>query len=215
MLQNLKFLGDQNGESLIGAQSALISNNTAINSTHSGYYFSGMSRSVVTADSAISGISPQGTGFSFSRAINNTVINNTALNNKGYGFSFSNDTTSNFVYNNTGDQNGVSDYICSSGSTSAYANNGRLNSGLTKMNCNWLAAVPPVDVQLQQQCTIITSPTTFTMKYDMFYPYGNTCFEILSVNSSSTADNSVFNCQGHTVYASDGGTFIESQTQAR
>lgn len=44
------------------------------------------------------------------------------------------------------------------------------------------------------------------MTEDLLYPYGGACFSVYSEKSSSGNDT-VINCNGHTVYASRGGTF--------
>ncbi len=206
VVQNMQMRFVSDGINFANVQSALVSNNLVSNFTNSAFVLSGTSKSVISSDIAESGSTSSGSAFSLLNDINNTVLNNTALNNKGYGFSFTGTTQSNLVLNNTASQNSAADYICSSGSASPYANSGHVNNGVTKINCRWLAAIPtPL---LQVQCSLITSPSTIILGYDMYYPYGNTCFTLSSKNASINAQNSVINCNGHTIYSSNGGTFV-------
>ena len=206
VLQNIHVNLANYGISTINSQNEQVSNNTVGNFSNAGYYFLSDTKGVVTNDQAYYGLNSSGSGFLFAKSFNNTIINNFAVLGHGFGFIFQNNSQSNFIKNNTGSQNKV-DYACYSGSTGTYSNKGSINNGLTKQDCQWLVANPPA--ALQTTCSLNNVPTTITLGYDMVYPYGNTCFSIYSVNSIINAHSSTINCAGHTVYSTNGGTFVK------
>ncbi len=206
IVQNMQFSSLESGISLSGASSAMVSNNIVTGFSGTGYLFSGTGSSTITEDTAKGGAGTSVFGFRFSRALNNTVVNNTALDNVGYGFSFQNGTQSNFVKNNTANGNRQADFACYSGSSAPDANLGVVNYGNTKENCRWMAVIP--SAQQQVQCMLITSPQTVSIGYDMMYTFGSSCFNVYTRNATQSARNSVINCNGHTIYATHGGTFV-------
>ncbi len=55
----------------------------------------------------------------------------------------------------------------------------------------------------------MNTPDQILLTQDMLYSYGDKCFTIYS-NSSSAASGTTINCEGHTIYATHGGSFITS-----
>jgi parallel beta-helix repeat protein len=142
-------------------------------------------------------------GFYLSNFFNGTVTYDSATGNSDYGFVFTN-STRNDIYNNTALQNKQFDYYCSPDSSGLYAENGGINTGDTKGGCHWLAEQNPVVGSIG--CFSIGKPSKVTLTTDMVYPYGNSCYNVFRTHSTS-GNNTIINCQGHTVIATNGGTF--------
>jgi parallel beta-helix repeat protein len=151
--------------------------------------------------------SGSGYGFLLNRAFNNLLVNNSE-NASVYGFYIAG-SRDNMIYNNSALANSGADFYCDQYSSGVYAQKGRMNTGVTKSGCRWLVATSPTILTKQQQCTLITSPDLVSFTSDMYYPYASTCFNIRS-NSTLSASGTTINCNGHTVFASGGGAFVNS-----
>ncbi len=146
-----------------------------------------------------------GTGFFFNGSINDVIVNNTANFNAGYGFSF-NSSRSNLVSNNIASANQKADFACSPDSSGLYAENGGINTGVQKIGCLWLVAIPKET--LNSICSGVFSTSQITFTQDMLYTYGNKCYTIYN-NNVGTGSGTIVNCRGHTIYATHGGTFVD------
>jgi parallel beta-helix repeat protein len=174
----------------------------------SGFNFSRTSGTTVTQDSATSGVGGA-SGFVFSNDTGDQVSFNNAGPNGGYGFALLNSVRNTF-FNNSAFGNSPFDYFCyPSSSAGLYANQGGVNQGLTKNTCRWIVELPAIPQG--PQCEGITSSDNIVLGSDMLYTYGGTCFSVSSVSGTfggSTGNNTVINCNGHTVLATNGGTFV-------
>ncbi len=175
-------------------------------SNYSNYGFSAqrLRNSSITYSMA-SSLATNATGFVFMDSTMNNFANNTASSNRNTGFSFSGSKDNN-VYNNTGSSNG-NDFACSPDTSGIYAELNGVNYGLSKTGCTWLVELPKTTQQ--QVCFAINTVNKLVISHDMLYPYGTTCFSVFNSNKSTQTVGSIINCQGHTIYASNGGTFAE------
>jgi hypothetical protein len=128
------------------------------------------------------------------------IINNTG-NRNTYGMEIIGKRSSNnTVINNTFVNNIGGDYICDRFSNGLGSNNyGGVNYGVTEIGCLWLAAINPGSLPLQ--CTTELAPNVYTMTQDYAYDAGTSCFTIIT-------NSTTINCNGHTVLAINGGTFV-------
>jgi parallel beta-helix repeat protein len=126
----------------------------------------------------------------------NQVLNNTVTSTTGMyiaGHSNNNTISNNLV------QSGSTDYICSKENSPINAEYGGINYGTNKQGCLWLAAV--LQSSPNVACTSTINPTIYSLTNDYVYNTGETCFNIYS-------NNTLINCNGHTIIATNGGTFI-------
>lgn len=170
-----------------------------------GFVFNQITYSTITNDVANGGVAGA-SGFSFAKASNDNIAFDTAQGNQGYGFSFITAKNNN-IYNNTAGSNLDGDYFCAPDSSGIYADNG-INIGLSKTGCTWMA-VQSSDELLRPTCQAIDIPGTTVLSADMVYTYGSTCFSAYNLRNA-TANGDVFNCNGHTVIATHGGTFFDA-----
>jgi len=171
--------------------------------TRAGFDFSWVNSSTVTQNRATEGTS-SADGFVFSNDTNDHVSFNKAELNSRYGFAFI-DSVNNNVFNNSAFSNTKLDYYCSPSSSGLYANPINVNLGLTKNICRWLVEVPRIT--FNPACEAVSSSSEIVLSEDMLYTYGTTCFNIFNTKSSSSNDT-VINCNGRTIYAARGGTFV-------
>ena len=75
---------------------------------------------------------------------------------------------------------------------------GRINYGLTKTNCIWLALIPQSAPAVP--CASAIAPDTYALAADGLFSSGGTCYAIYS-------NGSTINCQHHIVISQNGGTF--------
>jgi parallel beta-helix repeat protein len=169
----------------------------------SGFNFSRLTSSIVSLDSATTGINAS-SGFVFRNSTGDRISFNNAQLNFGNGYMLVNSTGNGF-FNNSASQSTRFDYYCSPSSGGLYSNKVGVNFGISKNTCRWLVVVPALS--FSPQCAAIVSPQTVTMTDDMLYPYGSTCFSVYNT-ANTTANATVINCNGHTVYAARGGTFV-------
>jgi parallel beta-helix repeat (two copies) len=64
---------------------------------------------------------------------------------------------------------------------------------------------PPISTP---SCYSISKPSYVQLQQDVLYTSGSTCYYIFNSNSSSGKQTTI-NCNGHTVYAPNGGTFAD------
>lgn len=191
------------GVSLYGTYNALVSNVTVSRYSDYGFALNGTTNSVVTGDSAAS-IST-GDGFVLYKSFFDTMVND-SVNSSKYGFYVSM-SRNNTIRNNVALANKAYDFYCDAYSSPVYAQTHGTDTGVTKAGCQWLVLTSETVSTAAQRCTLITSPNLVTFSLDAVYPYGSTCFNIRS-NSTLRASGTTINCNGHTVLATHGGTFV-------
>lgn len=170
-----------------------------------GFLFNRVRNSVISNDIANSSAIGSIDGFQFIGSDNNTISFDNSTENKQYGYWF-NDSIGNRVYNNSASRNIGYDYYCSPDSSGFVAEYNGINYGATKFDCAWLAVI--VHGSLGLQCRLITTQDRITLTEDYVYPYGQTCFD-LENGTTSSPTRTFIDCQGHTIIATDGGTFID------
>jgi len=202
-LQDINISSVSNGVTIANSiYSKIINVNTTSFSGGSAFFISGVNKSVISSDIAADGTGAS-RGFVFVNSSNNIISYNNATGNSGYGFAFYG-ANGNNVFNNTAYQNS-NDYYCNASSSGIYAELNGVNFGHTKQGCTWLVELTPLTIS--PSCYAISSASQVTLTNDMLYPYGATCFNIYNTPSSS-GNNTVINCNGHTVLATHGGTFV-------
>ncbi|MGC8628789.1 MAG: NosD domain-containing protein [Candidatus Micrarchaeia archaeon] len=184
------------------AMSAITSVSTSLFSLY-GFSFTNLSNSTLMSDRATGGID-SATGFYFNNSFNNTIGFNLAEMNPGYGFMLSNFINNTF-YNNSAFSNRLLDYSCSPDSSGLYSDLNGVNSGNTKNACRWLLVLPRISSN--PPCAGIYSSSTLSFSSDMVYSYGGICYNIYNTQGSS-ANYTTINCNGHTILATKGGTFV-------
>lgn len=198
---NVRFVMD--GVDISNSSNDIISNDQVMRFSGHAYSFSNMEESAVFNNSANQGLS--GVGYGFYGSFNNTITRNIAnLTSSGFYLSNSlhNTVYSNYVYS----QQGLG-YYCNPDSAGVYSQYGRVNYGVSDVNCEWLVEIPPVFTP--NICTLITTADTVSLTQDMIYSAGGTCFSVRSQDGSS-ADGTTINCNGNAVLATNGGTFLAS-----
>ncbi len=139
----------------------------------------------------------------------NNSQNNTIMNNSGsrdyIGVEFMGSSHNNTVVNNTMQLSTYLDYMCA-GNSALTSENGGINYGTTKSGCHWLAALTVTNPTVS--CAVALQPNLFLLTQDYKYTVGSTCF-------SSFANTTTINCNGHTVIATNGGTFADFKSSDR
>ncbi len=179
-----------------------------------GFVLNGIKDSLITSDTADSGLGGSSDGFVFDNSTQDIVSLNGANNNQLYGFLFQ-DSGNNQIFNNTALGNNV-DYKCSPQQGIYYEQGSGINFGSTKQGCIWLVEQNNVTSSQINQCFALDSPQSITLAGDMVYKYGSTCYDLYgeqnTVNTIATsANNTVINCDYHTVLSTSGGTFADVQ----
>ncbi|MGC8538531.1 MAG: NosD domain-containing protein [Candidatus Micrarchaeia archaeon] len=168
----------------------------------SGIFMNRVSNGIITSNIELDG-SANATGMLVLNSSNNLIAYNNATRNGKYGILFSNSIGNN-VFNNSAYGNAV-DYYCSPGTGGIYAQRGGVNFGNTKHDCIWLVELNPLTIA--PKCYAISSGASILMTSDMLYPYGTTCFNIYNTKNTS-GNNTIINCNYHTMLASNGGAFV-------
>ncbi len=135
-------------------------------------------------------------GILLNNSRNDLIANNIATQNY-IGFELVGKSTNNTVLNNTMRSSTNIDYVCI-GNSAINSEEGGINFGTTKQGCHWLAVIPPTPPTVQ--CGVASQPNLFLLTTDERYTFGSTCF-------TSFANTTTINCAGHTVIATNGGTF--------
>ena len=188
-----------------GAALSVLENVSAYNYSSYGLHINSMKQSFVINNRAYS-LSNNATGYLITgNSTRDIITNNTASNNKNTGFVFES-SNDNLVANNTASSN-AKDYACNPASSGIYSELNGINKGLTKSGCIWLVELPPS--ALSPSCAAINTVNGYKIAHDMLYTYGATCFSIYNSNKTTLTDGSYINCEGHTIYALNGGTFAD------
>ncbi|MGC8694075.1 MAG: right-handed parallel beta-helix repeat-containing protein [Candidatus Micrarchaeia archaeon] len=107
-----------------------------------------------------------------------------------------NDTLMNNTFSNNNE-----DYVCGNNNSALNDGNSYINYGNKKVGCHWLI-VEPSTVSTLSECFAETQPSFISLSHDELYTTGATCFTLL-------ANGTTFNCNGHTIEATNGGTLVE------
>jgi len=203
-LTSIKINNTALGVSFSNVSSSTVKNVSVAQQTSLGFYFNKLNSSTITQNRASQG-TISASGFVFRNSSNNLITQNNGASNPSDGFQFIN-SINNRIFNNSAFSNTRFDYSCAGSSAGLDAEPIGINYGLSKgSTCNWLVELDPSNPDYS--CAGISSPTQVVLKRDLYYTYGNTCFSIY-VSSSSSANYTVIDCNGHTVYADHGGTFV-------
>jgi parallel beta-helix repeat protein len=170
--------------------------NSTINGTKNASIFLYHTTSTTVLNNTISLGLSRNTGISINDSQNNFIINNSGSRNY-IGLEFVGASANNTVQNNTMLSNTKFDYLCS-GDSALSSENGGINYGTTKSGCYWMAAL--LQNNAAAQCSVAQSPSLFSMSQDYRYTTGTVCYTAL-------ANDTTINCEGHTVIATNGGTF--------
>ncbi len=203
-LKNIKISGALSGVELLRSSYGQIMDMNVTGYENSGFYLGKVNGTVAVNDIAMNG-DVNATGFSLMDARDNLLTGNKAQDNAKNGFLFIN-STGNQVSNNTAYSNSNYDYYCDPASGGINAQAGGINDGLTKSGCAWLVELTSLSTA---QCYPITQATAVILSQDMLFPYGSVCYDIHNSNVSS-ATGTTINCNGHTVMATNGGTFVSA-----
>ncbi len=157
---------------------------------------------IIENNSASSG-SLDTVAYVFSGIFNSIILDNSAQNNGAYAFSLTK-SRNNKILNNSETGNGPAGYYCDAYSSGLYAQQNNVNYGNGKLGCVWMIEI---NRQVPQTCSAVMSSSTVELSQDMLYTYGGTCFSVINQNGQN-ANNTLINCNGHTVLATNGGTFV-------
>jgi parallel beta-helix repeat protein len=202
-IQNSNVSATSYGVSLRNVSYSKVLNDNVSAFTGAGFALDKVYNSVISSDIAMNGVM-NASGFVIGNSTSNLVTLNKATANSFYGFIFANSRDNN-VFNNTATGNTKLDYYCNANTSGIYAESGGVNFGNTKGNCKWLVELN--NLNLLPTCLSISSSSTLILTQDMLYPYDNICYDIYNTKTSN-ANNTVINCNGHTIFASNGGTFV-------
>ncbi len=179
---------------------ATIVNNTVGYASNVTVYLNNVSRSTIINNNVSNGANTN-VGIFVNNSARNMIENNSGFSN-GVGMQFAGLSANNTVLNNNFYLSSTADYNCTPQDSAVNFESGRINQGASKLGCNWAAII---DVKQGQtlQCASLTS-SLYSLSGDAVYPYGTTCF--VGATKHSTID-----CQGHTIVATNGGTFAYFQ----
>ena len=150
----------------------------------------------------------QGTNRDVALLVQNTtqslIANNIGYQN-GVGIYFKGRSTNNTVSNNNfgGDQS--YDYQCDAIDSPLNAESGGINTGTAKSGCHWLAAIPIGANPLGCSSVSVGYDKIFTQDY--VYSAGAVCYNFMG-------NDTTFNCNGHTILATNGGLLAEFTNKA-
>ena len=132
-------------------------------------------------------------------SMQNNIYNNTGAYNN-YGLYIKGQSTNNTVQNNTMTSSASADYFCAPQDSGITNESGGINTGSVKAGCQWMAMLPPASKPIF--CSSFTTPQTDILTQDYVYSYGAICLKFI-------ANDSVLNCNGHTIIATSGGTLAQ------
>ncbi|MGC8662624.1 MAG: right-handed parallel beta-helix repeat-containing protein [Candidatus Micrarchaeia archaeon] len=172
-----------------------------------GYLIDHVFNSIISNNYAYDGVNSS--GFIIDNSTNNLIKYNNATSNAKYGFFIENSNNNN-IFNNSAYSNKL-DYACSKNSSNIYDELNGVNFGNTKGNCIWL-------VELNSQSLGMTplsfsTPATVVLSQDILYNYGDIMFNIYNTKNSS-ANSTLINCNHHTIFALNGGTFVNIENSS-
>ena len=127
----------------------------------------------------------------------NLIINNFGYRNN-IGLDLVGNSRNNSIYNNQFGNDNLAGYVCDAPDSQMNSEYGGANIGNTKKNCYWLAAVPSTAGPLG--CPVALAPSLYVLTNDYVYRQGNVCFSVF-------ANQTTIDCRGHTILATNGGTF--------
>ncbi|MDE1855442.1 MAG: right-handed parallel beta-helix repeat-containing protein [Candidatus Micrarchaeota archaeon] len=193
------------GVKLSHASASTISSTRVRGQSLQAFNFSYVNTSIISYNLAMNG-NTTGSGYSFANSDRNNIFFNNATSNPSYGFSFYN-SENNTVYNNSAFSNVGKDYVCSGTSAGLYSNPISVDDGLSKSQCRWIVALSPL--LTGPSCQAIFAPSIVSFTRDLLYTSASTCFSIYTTTgaNATSANNTEINCNGHTAYAPNGGTF--------
>ena len=202
-LQRNNMTNVANGIVVKNSSLAEISNNK-VNGFGSGYAyeFLNVNNSIMTGNGASAAVNGS-SSFLVANSVSNLLSFNTANASAKYGFVFDS-SPNNQVFNNSAFGNSKADYSCSPDTSGLLAEQGGVNFGYTKSGCKWLVELNINN--LQPACYAISSAAAINFTNDMLYPIGQTCFNVYNT-PATTANDTIINCNFHTVIATKGGTF--------
>jgi hypothetical protein len=157
----------------------------------------GVGKSAIENNNVSYGLKGKTVGILLNNSRGNLVLKNAAAQ-QHYGYEFMSGSLNNTVSNNTAQLNGGADFACSGPTTGLGSENGGVNYGSSKIGCIWLVVTNSASPALG--CSPVSAPSVFSMQTDYPYDYGSKCFTI-------DANDTTIDCQGHTIIATDGGTF--------
>ena len=166
-----------------------------------GYLIDNVLRSIISNDYAYDGTN--GSAFVISNSTSDLITFNNATSNAGYGFLIENSNNNN-IFNNSAYSNKI-DYACSQSSSGIYDEVEGVNFGGTKNDCHWLVELNSQSLGLTPLS--LSTSSTIILSQDILYRYGDIFYNIYNTKSSS-ANNTLINCNYHTIYALNGGTFV-------
>jgi hypothetical protein len=140
------------------------------------------------------------TGMLIINSSNNKIEGNNG-NVNYYGMELEGNSINNTVVSNIFGTDVSTDYVCTGEAQGLASQNGGANTGATKSDCAWLAAIPSGSAPIS--CLDPTGATRQTFGNDYVYPFNSTCYLMGSEASLSTID-----CNGHTVLSPNGGSFV-------
>lgn len=205
-LKNTQITNATNAVYINRSSSDILSGVHATLYASAGFLLKNIQKSELLGNSAQHGKAGSSTGFMLENATRNIVSGNNATGNSDYGFGFE-DAYNNTIMNNSAFENVAYDYRCTGSGTGIDSNNNGINNGSTKSGCAWLVELNPL---IQSTCLAVSHASQVSLAQDMLYTYGGTCYSIYNTNASS-ADNTVINCNGHTVMATNGGVFVDDK----
>ncbi len=200
-LSNMLETGDNQGMSISASKNISVNQSKEYNLTGNyGMLLSGITNSNINNVSLQSG-NPSTYGFLINNSYNNTLKFDNVNFSGSYGFTLLN-STMNTIVNDTSGKSNKYDFYCSGTSTGIYSEKGTgINAGVTKYRCPWLVEVNQFQTS---QCFPVQKSSTVTLTSDLVYPYGSTCYTISGIK----ANDSIVNCNHHTVIATNGGSFL-------
>ena len=125
------------------------------------------------------------------------IISNVTGSRNRIGMDLAGNSLNNTIFNNTMQLSTGVDYMCN-GNSGIGDENGGINYGTTKSRCRWLAAITVTSPS--PHCGVALQSSLFNLYSDAQYTAGSTCF-------SAYSNITTINCNGHTVIATNGGTF--------
>ncbi|BCS91294.1 MAG: hypothetical protein ARM1_0751 [Candidatus Micrarchaeota archaeon] len=133
----------------------------------------------------------------------NKTYSSKVINNRGdrvvYGIIVNNSINNNITRNNFLVTSSYS-YACYGNSSAVNSNLPGVDYGASKLNCIWMASLPYTNYTLT--CQQFQAPQYYTLDSDNIYTYGAACF------TADNVSNVDINCRGHTIIATNGGTFL-------
>ncbi len=170
------------------------------------FMFNQTFNSVIQNNNVFDALANGADGYVFRNVHNTLITGNNVTQDTAYGMFFNN-SRNNTVFNNIAAASSLSDYACTPDSSGIYQQKDGINTGTTKSGCAWLVEQNPLAPS--QLCYGIHSPQFISLAYDFIYPYGSTCFSVYN-SANSLANGTTIDCNGHTVLATNGGTFVSS-----